>query len=88
MAYSKSQELLKVHVKDNGKGIKPEDMDKLFTMFGKLRRTADQNSEGIGMGLMICQNLVRMNGGTIHAHSDGENQGSAFFFTMKMKLSG
>ena len=88
MAYSKRQELLKVHLKDDGKGIKPEDMSKLFTMFGKLRRTADQNSEGIGMGLMICQNLVRMNGGTIHAHSEGENQGSTFFFTMKMKLTG
>ena len=59
MAYSPSEELLRVHVKDNGKGIKQEDIEKLFTMFGKLKRTADQNSEGIGMGLMICQNLVR-----------------------------
>ena len=59
MAYSRSEELLRVHVKDNGKGIKQEDIEKLFTMFGKLKRTADQNSEGIGMGLMICQNLVR-----------------------------
>lgn len=48
-------------------------MDKLFTMFGKLRRTAEMNNEGIGMGLMICQNLIKMNGGTISVHSDGEN---------------
>ena len=38
-------------------------MDKLFKMFGKLRRTAEMNNEGIGLGLMICENLVKMNHG-------------------------
>ena len=37
------------------------------------------------MGLMICENLVDKNGGTISVHSDGENKGSVFSFTMKMK---
>ena len=50
-----------------------EDMPKLFNLFGKLKRTAEINSEGIGMGLMICQNLVKMNKGTIEVHSDGDN---------------
>lgn len=61
-------------------------MDKLFTMFGKLHRTAKINNEGIGMGLMICQNLVKMNGGTISVRSDGEEKGSTFTFTMSMSL--
>lgn len=55
-------------------------------MFGKLRRTVAMNHDGIGMGLMICQNLVRLNGGTINAHSLGEDQGSTFSFSMKMKI--
>ena len=59
-------------------------MQKLFTKFGKLRRTAEINSEGIGLGLMICKELVSLNKGTIEAHSDGENQGSVFTFTLKM----
>ena len=58
---------------DSGKGIKQDDMQKLFTMFGKLRRTASINSDGIGMGLMICKELVELNGGTISAYSDGVN---------------
>lgn len=58
VAYDESESLLKVHITDTGKGIKREDMDQLFKMFGKLKRTAAMNSEGIGMGLMICKNLV------------------------------
>ena len=65
--------MLKLHIIDNGKGIRKEDIDKLFKMFGKLRRTAEINNEGIGLGLMICENLVKMNHGTISVHSDGEN---------------
>ena len=52
--YDEQVELLKVHVIDTGKGIAELDISKLFKMFGKLRRTAEINSEGIGMGLMIC----------------------------------
>jgi signal transduction histidine kinase len=54
MTFDAPQEMLKVDVVDNGKGIKHEEMSKLFSLFGKLRRTAELNSEGIGMGLMIC----------------------------------
>ena len=44
------------------------------------------NSEGIGMGLMICQKLVSLNRGNISVQSDGENKGSVFSFTMNMQL--
>ena len=77
--------MLEVHIVDNGKGIKPDEMSSLFKQFGKLRRTAAINSEGIGLGLMICQKLVTLNEGTISVRSDGENLGSVFSFTMKMK---
>ena len=57
--------MLLCQVVDDGKGIKSEDMHKLFQYFGKLKRTAALNSEGIGMGLMISQSLVKINLGTI-----------------------
>ena len=75
-----------MHVVDTGKGIKESEMERLFSMFGKLLRTADMNSEGIGMGLMICKNLVELNGGEISVHSDGEDRGATFTFEMKMTL--
>ena len=84
-AYEEEKELLKIHVIDNGKGISQNEMNKLFKMFGKLKRTAQENDEGIGMGLMICKHLVEMNQGAIEVHSDGKDQGSTFTFTMKMQ---
>ena len=79
--------MFKASVVDNGTGIKDEDKAKLFSQFGKLKRTAAMNDEGIGMGLMICRNLVQLNSGTISVRSEGVNQGSIFSFTMKMQLS-
>jgi len=63
---------------------------RLFTMFGKIQRTADVNQEGIGLGLTICKELCSKNGGEISVDSLGEGMGSTFNFTMKMlsKLDG
>ena len=83
-SYDQVSELLTVHLSDTGKGIKAEEKDQLFSVFDKLRRTAEVNSEGIGMGLLICRNLVEMNHGKIMVESDGEDQGSRFSFTMRM----
>ena len=86
VAYDYVNQKLNVHVVDTGKGIKAEDMTHLFTQFGKLLRTADMNHEGIGMGLMLCETLVRQNQGSISAHSDGLNHGSCFTFTYSMLM--
>ena len=54
-------------------------------MFGKLERTAEMNSDGLGLGLRICKQLVEQNGGTIQADSDGIDKGSSFTFSMRME---
>ena len=46
---------LVVHVRDTGTGIAQEDFEKLFSRFGKLHRTAEMNTEGIGLGLTIVK---------------------------------
>ena len=73
-----------MHVVDSGRGITQSEMPALLSMFGKLKRTASQNSEGIGMGLMICKKLVEANRGTLSVMSEGENCGSSFVFTMQV----
>ena len=45
-------------MKDTGHGIADEDISLLFTRFGKLKRTAAMNSDGIGLGLNIVKQIV------------------------------
>lgn len=49
---------LSISVEDNGQGIKQESMQKLFSLFGKLKEGAQScNKNGVGLGLMICKRL-------------------------------
>ena len=55
-------------------------------MFGKLRRTAEKNSEGNGMGLMVSRKLVEMNGGKIEAFSKGKGRGLVIAFSIRVNI--
>lgn len=83
-AYDYASEQLKVHVIDTGKGITQDEMKKVFEQFGKVERTSALNLEGIGVGLNICQKIVKHCDGEIRVVSDGQDQGSTFMFSMKM----
>lgn len=78
--------MLEVHVTDFGKGIRADDIEKIFGLFSKAESSSDMNFDGVGMGLHISRNIVEKNGGYIDVYSGGENQGSTFMFGMKMAL--
>jgi signal transduction histidine kinase len=67
-----------IFVRDNGKGIEPQHLTKIFGLFEKL----DQNSEGSGIGLALIKRIIETHGGKIWAESDGPNKGSTFYFTI------
>ena len=56
--YEYSRQVLRVYVVDKGRGITKEEMDVLFKLFGKIKRTESDNADGIGMGLKICQKIL------------------------------
>jgi signal transduction histidine kinase len=66
------------HVRDNGRGIAAEDMDKVFAPF---RRAGRQDIPGEGMGLAYVQALVRRHGGRIWCESE-PGLGTTFAFTI------
>jgi PAS domain S-box-containing protein len=65
-------------VKDNGVGIPPEQIGRLFTMFSQLEGVRDRSEGGIGIGLALAKSIVELHGGTIEAKSAGEGAGSEF----------
>jgi signal transduction histidine kinase len=66
-----------VRVVDNGRGISPAILPRIFEMFVQERAAAD-GSGGLGLGLGIVKRLVELHGGRVRGHSDGEGKGSTF----------
>ncbi|MDR0858140.1 MAG: response regulator [Oscillospiraceae bacterium] len=56
-------------VRDTGIGIKPEDLEKLFSNFARIDQNANKNIEGTGLGLAITRNLCRAMGGDVTVDS-------------------
>ncbi len=67
-----------VKVRDNGIGIAPEMLSKVFEMFTQISQSLEREHSGLGIGLAIVQRLVEMHGGTVVAHSEGLGRGSEF----------
>jgi signal transduction histidine kinase/DNA-binding response OmpR family regulator len=72
-----------VRVLDRGIGIAPEDMDRLFRPFSRVRNKKTVEIEGSGLGLYICERIIRAHGGRLWAESQ-PGQGSAFSFSLPL----
>jgi signal transduction histidine kinase len=78
----KTGKIIEITIADTGIGIKKEDMDKLFTKFGKLESgTSVPSSQGTGLGLFISKNIIELSGGKIWVESK-PGVGSKFIFTL------
>ncbi len=71
-----------IHVCDNGIGIAPEVMPRLFEMFMQVAPGATRSQGGLGIGLTLVKNLIGMHGGAVEARSDGLGKGSEFLIRL------
>jgi PAS domain S-box-containing protein len=71
-------EQLELSVKDNGQGISPEFLPRLFMRFSQADSTTTRRHGGLGLGLALVRHLTELHGGSIRATSAGAGQGSTF----------
>jgi PAS domain S-box-containing protein len=67
-----------IRVLDNGIGVAPEALPRLFEMFTQIPSARDRSDGGLGIGLALTKALVELHGGSIEAHSGGLGCGSEF----------
>jgi PAS domain S-box-containing protein len=76
-AHRQGQELV-LKVRDTGIGIPPEYLPKVFDLFSQEDQSLERTHSGLGIGLTLVRNLVKMHGGSIQAYSAGPGRGSEF----------
>ncbi|MDR1730465.1 MAG: response regulator [Synergistaceae bacterium] len=73
-------------VSDTGRGMRKEDLGKLFTEYWQFGMSGNRSIEGIGLGLSICRSLVEMMDGTIQVESEF-GVGSTFTVTFRQQIT-
>jgi two-component system, chemotaxis family, CheB/CheR fusion protein len=67
-----------ITVADNGVGMEPAQIDRMFEMFAQAPGLADRGNDGLGIGLALVRNIVELHGGKVEASSAGPGKGSEF----------
>jgi signal transduction histidine kinase len=78
LAVTPSASEVAIVVRDNGIGIQPHLLPKLFDIFMQVDHSLEKTHGGLGIGLSIAKQLIELHGGRIDAASDGLGQGSRF----------
>ena len=71
-----------VRIRDNGIGISPENLRRVFELFTQVEQSLERSQGGLGLGLKLVKELVELHGGDVEARSDGIGSGSEFIVRM------
>jgi two-component system sensor histidine kinase VicK len=75
--------MAQVSVKDEGMGIKPQDIDKLFERYYRVDSKHMQTISGFGIGLYLCAEIIQRHNGKIWVESE-LGAGSTFYFSLPL----
>jgi len=78
LAVSDHAGTLSIHVRDQGVGIAPDMLERVFDRFVQAAAFDDRTSEGLGIGLSVVKTIVELHGGSVVARSEGTGKGSEF----------
>jgi PAS domain S-box-containing protein len=75
-----------IRVRDDGEGIAPEFLSRVFERFTQHDASTTRHHGGLGMGLAIVRHLVELHGGTVRAESPGRGHGATFVVRLPQVL--
>jgi signal transduction histidine kinase len=75
---------VEIAVQDNGIGIAPETLPRVFDLFAQADRESEHLQSGLGIGLALVRRLLEMHAGSIAAHSEGKGRGSRFVIRLPL----
>ncbi len=81
----KGSELYEIRVKDNGIGMSPEFVKKIFSPFERERTSTVSRTQGTGLGMAITKNIVDMMGGTIEVQTE-QGKGTEFIVRLPFRI--
>ena len=81
----KQADCVECTVTDTGKGIEPRFLPFVFDKFSQENPSAKGTAVGLGLGLAIAHEIVRLHGGSIKASSHGKDRGAAFVMRLPMR---
>lgn len=84
--YTENKKFLAVSVEDNGVGMNPNIMEKLFTLNNQISVPGTNQEKGSGLGLILCNEFIQKHGGVISVESKPD-AGSKFTFTIPAAYS-
>jgi signal transduction histidine kinase/CheY-like chemotaxis protein len=79
---------LSLQVRDDGIGLSPAALSRIFTMFSQVEGASGRSEGGLGIGLALVKGLVSLHDGTVRARSAGEGRGSEFTVEMPVVATG
>ncbi len=77
-----------LRVRDNGIGIAPDVLPRIFELFVQVDHAATQSQGGLGIGLTLVKNLCEMHNGSVEARSAGLGKGSEFIVRLPIAAQG
>lgn len=83
----KEKQLAVFTVADRGTGIAVQDLPLVFQMFYTTHAKEPDAQRGVGLGLTICESIVKAHGGTLSAQNRKDGDGAMFIFTLPLEVT-
>jgi signal transduction histidine kinase len=84
---SETRDSANISVRDEGFGIPPEMLGRIFQRFVQVETTHERAEGGLGIGLSLVKSLVEMHGGSVEARSEGAGKGSEFVVRLPLEAA-